>query len=237
MGVRTDDALILETLRLMYAGRIVEDERAVDEYSLSVARQAGRGPRRLAYLAFGRQHVLRSRSRARLLRRLDLALGELEHKVPAGLFQIDGAAAIVKGDRAAIVPESVINRSTAVEQTAASLAAGIVERPALFVDPLNSQIVVHPGLAGVIDLPMLSHDHLAAVGRYELAALFWSDHEVDEDERRSISTIRLFSRLAHGDDIENQHALSCAEALSRFSIIAGLQPRDSAMSEVFATLG
>ena len=144
IGLRADASDVLDQLVQIFRPWIVEGDVPADGFGISIDRRGGAGPRLTPQLLFGRSNVLSSRSRGRLLRCLDVALGSLAHEGDG--LRIHDMAALVQRDAAALVPATVVERSTAVERAIAEAGASIVEQPALRLDLERMEAVVIPGL-------------------------------------------------------------------------------------------
>ena len=100
-------------------------------------------------------------------------------------------AALVQRDAAALVPATVVERSTAVERAVAEAGASIVEQPALRLDLERMEAVVIPGLVDPATAPELMDDLATPPGRYALRSISWSDTQVAANERRATAVARL----------------------------------------------
>lgn len=205
VGVRTDDAALLETLRDTYTSHLREDRRARDDFGLVIGASESRGIREVPHLAHGKQQLLRSRSTMRLVRRLDLELATLVGHKPAGTVALRGLAAIVGSKRAALVPSSVAQRSSAVERAITRAGAAVAEDAGLRLDPLTGELLVPAGLTGCA---AADGDPLAVVpGRYPVGGMFWFGRDHAVDERPATGLVRLLSHvhepvgLSHGQTL------------------------------------
>ncbi len=143
VGLGADRADLVESLSELFGDWLsVEADDVPVEFGLSVDRRGGRGPRLIPSLLWGRSTLLKSRSLARLFRRLNTALGALVDEADASTVGLSGFAAIVRGDAAALVPVSLAERSTDVELAVAAAGAGIAEAAAIRLD------LVQPGGRG-----------------------------------------------------------------------------------------
>ncbi len=100
-------------------------------------------------------------------------------------------AALVQRDAAALVPATVVERSTAVERAVAEAGASIAEQPALRLDLERMEAVVIPGLVDPATAPELMDDLATPPGRYALRSISWSDTQVAANERRATAVARL----------------------------------------------
>ena len=189
IGLRADASDVMDQLVQIFRPWIVEGDVPADGFGISIDRRGGAGPRLTPQLLFGRSNVLRSRSRGRLLRCLDVALGSLAHEGDG--LRIDDMAALVQRDAAALVPATVVERSTAVERAVAEAGASIAEQPALRLDLERMEVVVIPGLVDPATAPELMDDLATPPGRYALRSISWSDTQVAANERRATAVARL----------------------------------------------
>lgn len=195
VGLRSDETLMLEELRTAFIDHLVTDEQAPYDFGISVAGRSGDGPRLLPYLAHGRLPILRSRARSRLIRRLDLELGQLVTQTTDDLLALHGFAALVKDRKAALVPAGLAERSTAVERLLTDSGVGVAESIGLRLDPSVQELVVPSGLIDG-DPTASSVDELAVPsGRYPVAGIYWSSDALDEHERPSVALVRLLGHL------------------------------------------
>lgn len=150
--------------------------------------------RRLPSLYAGGREVFRSRLESRVLRRADIELGVTRWRDAGGLH-LWGLGAIVRAGSAVLVPEEVLQRSSAVERAVAAAGCTIAESNGLSLDPSSMQLHVHAGLAGWGSNPMLS-DPLATVpGRYEVEAIFWTSQAPPRSDRTAAALVRLLGHL------------------------------------------
>ena len=184
------------------------------EFGLSIDRRGGRGPRLIPSLLSGRSTLLKSRSLARLYRRLNVALGALVADEEVSTVGLTGFAAIVRGEDAALVPVSLAERSTDVELAVAAGGAGIAEAAATRLDLRRQQVVVAPGL--VAERGILDDDIAVRPGRYQLRSVFWPEGQVAEDEPRLAAVARMAESIALGDVDDRRHALEHVVAMREY---------------------
>lgn len=213
VGVQADSTEVLELVQHVFHRWVVGDGEPRSDFGISVERRGGAGPRLMPQLLHGRANVLRSRSLPRLLRRLDIALGDLAF--PADGTAI-GMAAFVRAGRAVLVPTSVAERSTGVERAVATARATIAEQAALRIDLDTQELVVVPGLTDPRPVPQLVDDLGTAPGRYALRAIVWAEEQLVADERPAAAVARLAEHVDLRDVDDRQAALEH---------IAGLQDR------------
>ena len=212
VGLRADRADLIESLSKLFGDWLSEEADDVPvDFGLSVDRRGGRGPRLIPALLWGRSTLLKSRSLARLYRRLNTALGALVDEADASTVGLSGFAAIVRGDGAALVPVSLAERSTDVELAVAAAGAGIAEAAAIRLDLVHQQVVVAPGL--VADSALLVDDVMVAPGRYQLRSVFWPEGQVGDDERPLRAVARMAESVALGDVDDRRSALEQIVAL------------------------
>lgn len=214
VGIRSDDAPLLADLRQRYKEHLVEDDRAVDDFGLVAARADGTGVRALPHLVHGRCPLLRSRSVARLLRRLDVELGCLVADPTPRSVALYGLGAIVKDGRAALVPTAVTERSTAVERAVARSGAGVAESEGLRLDPVAGELIVPAGLIGHAAVMGDGGDGLGVPpGRYEVAGVFWSGRQHDDHERPATALVRLLAHVGDPRDLSRSEMLHALAAM------------------------
>ena len=131
IALRADASDVMDQLVQIFRPWIVEGDVPADGFGISIDRRGGAGPRLTPQLLYGRSNVLSSRSQGRLLRCLDVALGSLAHEGDG--LRIHDMAALVQRDAAALVPATVVERSTALERAVA--AGGCVDRGATRAAP------------------------------------------------------------------------------------------------------
>ena len=219
VGVHADSTEVLDLVRAVFQHWVVGDGESQGDFGISVDRRGGAGPRLMSQLLHGRANVLRSRSLPRLLRRLDLALGELAEPVDGTAI---GMAAFVRAGRAVLVPTSVAERSTGVERAVAAAGAAIAEQAALRIDLEAQELVVVPGLTR----PGSAHQLVDALsapdpGRFSLAAIVWTEEQLVADERPATAVARL------AEHIDVRHIGDRQAALEH---IANLQDRFTSVS-------
>ncbi len=180
------------------------DAEPVD-FGLSIDRRGGRGPRLIPALLRGRSTLLKSRSLARLYRRLNIELGALVDDEEATTVGLSGFAAIVRGGSATLVPTSLAERSSDVERAVAAGGAGIAEAAAIRLDLRQQQIVVASGL--VAESALLVDDIAVAPGRYELRSIFWPEGQVADDEPPLAAVARMAESVALDDADDRRRAL------------------------------
>ena len=143
VGVQADSTTLLEVIREVFDPWFAGESATIGDFGISVERRGGAGPRLIPQLLHGRSNVLRSRSLPRLLRRLDVALAAIADPPQGASVRM---AAVVHGERAALVPTAVAERSTAVERAVAAAGATIAEQAAVQIDLAAQVLVVRPGL-------------------------------------------------------------------------------------------
>ena len=131
VGVQADSTTLLEVVREVFDPWIAGEGATIGDFGISVERRGGAGPRLIPQLLHGRSNVLRSRSLPRLLRRLDVALATIADPPQGTSVRM---AAVVRGERAALVPTAVAERSTGVERAVAAAGATIAEQAAVQID-------------------------------------------------------------------------------------------------------
>ena len=190
VGVRADTSGTLETLRSMFSTHLVDTEEQHEDYGVSVARRGGAGPRMIPALLHGRASLLRSRSRPRIYRRLDLALAELGRESDPKRLRLPGMGAVTNERRAVLVPQPWLDRS-AVEHAIAGSGVAIAESIALRLDMDTLDVMVEDGLLGVSGPSELADGLRPQPGRHELREIMWTEHQVTPDERRATAVARL----------------------------------------------
>jgi hypothetical protein len=202
VGLRTDDAGVLDALRSLYADRSVSDRRATADYGISLHPPAwDADPDPLPYLAHGRRIVARAAEQAHLVRRLDLALGDLEPPPEAELPRLSGFALVTSGGRGVLVPEGAVADWSTTARVFGRLGGGVAPGSALRLDLSASEAVVLGGLSSEPPHRALDDGVSAQPGRYPIAALFWSTAEADPQEGRAAGVVRLVERIPHRGDL------------------------------------
>lgn len=198
----------------MYAGRLVVDERPIDDFAIRLTGGAAdRGPRLRPFVARGRCPLLRSRRVPRLLRRLDVELGALVVGPEDGTLRLRDVAAVVADGRAALVPSELAERSSSVEATLEGAGASIVEHGCFRFDPVAQEIVVPTGLVGSSDL-LEGDPVLAPPGRYAVAAICWHETALPADASPASTLVRL---LVLADDVVGMDRATLLRSLAAMS--------------------
>ncbi len=224
VAVQADSAEMLDAIGEVFAAWIVGDGEPSGDFGISVARRGGAGPRLVPQLLHGRSSVLRSRSLPRLLRRLDLALGELAEPRVGTAVQM---AAFVRSENAVLVPTRFAERSTGVERAVIAAGATIAEQAAVRVDLAAREIEVVPGLTEPGRVPRLVDELITPPARYALRSICWSEDELVGDERAATAVARFAERVDLDDVIDRQAALEHIAAL-RELFSASVLPRSGA---------
>lgn len=232
VGVRTDDHGALEALRSAYVDLTVDDDRAVGDYAI---RMTGMSPdarlRARPSVARGRCTRLRSESLPRLIRQFDLELACLIARPEPGTVALHGVAALVLNGWAALVPASVVERSSAVERVLRSAGVGIVEELGLRLDPVRREIVVSEGLVGASRIADATggDDGLAVEdGRHRVRSVHWSRHALGEDEHPSAALVRLLTATEDRADLGRSALLRGLAAMRPAFSLHGLGERGTA---------
>lgn len=194
VGVRCDDAAMLDELASRYRGRLVSEDRGEADFGLSVheAPQPS-GSRLLPSLVHGRQPILRSRNVDRLVRRLAVQLGALEFDPVPGAIPLTRVGALVSNGRAVLLPEHVLGVSASIERIAARAGAAIAEPVGLSMRLGNAR----SSLPSLVIAPPLDGTDVnggAAPGDYELVG--WA-YEPDGLQGRSRRALDLARSLRH----------------------------------------
>jgi hypothetical protein len=210
LGVVADDQPVLEMLANTFVATKIDGGLLADDFGVSTMRRPGAGPRLMPELLHRRESVLRSRSTTRLVRRLDLALGNLA-RGSDDAFRIRSMAALVRSGAAVLVPESLVIRSTAVERAIIAGAASLIESAALRLDPERGVLIALPGLIQ----PELADDDglVGGPGSYELNAIVWDPVQIDTRERLSTSVARLSQLIARPAEVDRQEFLDAVVGL------------------------
>lgn len=218
VGVRTDHRPLLDQVRSAFGDRLVDDDRATTDYGLVVSARPGGGRRLRPYLSHGRCVLLRTRSHARLLRRLDLELGQLVDEPTDRSVAIHGMTALVSSGRAVLIPARTGERSTGVERVLAKQAIGLAEPVGLRLDPIAGEVIVPTGLTD--DLNEMTADGLAVrPGRYPVVGVFWLSEQHDRYERPAIALVRLLGQTGERRGMSLQEVLDGLAAMrDSFSI-------------------
>lgn len=195
------------------------------------------GLRLRPFVAHGRCPLLRSESLPRLLRYLDLELAGLISEPEPGTVSLHGVAALVADGRAALVPASLVERSSGVERTLRDAGVGIAEELGLRLDPVAAEIVVPAGLAGPSRRAELDDGLSVEPGRRRVVAVFWSRHELGEDEHPSAALVRLLTASEDRVELERGALLRGLAAMRPTFSPHRLGDRGTAdLEEVVATL-
>lgn len=225
VGLRADESDLLGTLRSVFGTHTVEAESVPEDYGVSVARRGGLGPRMIPAFLHGRATVLRSRSRPRVLRRLDLALAELGRDPDQRRLRLATMGAVTSDGRAVLVPQAWLDRS-AVEHAVAGAGLAIAEGVALRLDVDTLDLLVEDGLLGTAGPAELADGLRPRPGRHELRAIVWGEDQVGADERRATSVARLATLVEKPEGVDRHRLLTrlaelaarCApERVQRFS--------------------
>lgn len=232
VGVRTDDHGALEALRSAYVDLTVDDDRAVGDYAI---RMTGVSPdarlRARPFVARGRCPRLRSESLARLIRYLDLELACLISRPESGTVALHGFAALVLDGRAALVPASVVERSSAIDDMLGSAGVGVAEELGLRLDPVRGEIVVSEGLVGASRVAEATggDDGLAVEdGRHRVQSVHWSRHALGEDEHPSAALVRLLTAAEDRVELDRGALLRGLAAMRPTFSLHGLGERGTA---------
>lgn len=236
VGIRTDSDVLMRRLQSFFARHRVSGSGPSDDFTISVERDLPDGVRLLPQLLHGRCPLLRSRSFDRLLHRLDLTLGLLGESLAAGLVQIVGMAAISKGQSVSLVPTGLIEKATAFEQLIANNGGRIIEEVATFIDLAAQEVVVAPGLTEASADAGGDDGITARPGRYAIRSAYWSVHDVEEDERRSVGVVRIMRRISKLGELHPQQVLDGAAELSRLFRPTPVDARASDLSAVLESL-
>ena len=218
VGVRADDEDVFVRLRSMFCDHLVEASDRSDDFSLRIGHTSRGSPRLQPHLLHARCTLLRSRSVDRLLHRLDLALGVVDLDSLPGLVRVAGLAALIKGDRAILVPTRAVEHSSAMERVITGADARIAEDVATFLDVNTGKIVVLPGLSQD-HAGGLTDDGISALpGRYTFRSLYWAADDIEAAERRSLGVVRMMRRLLDLGGLDPQEVLDgVVELSSRFA--------------------
>lgn len=214
VGVRFDDQETLTRAVAAYADHVTVDPKAVDDLSLSLHPAVDRaGNRARPSLRHGGCDVVRARSADRLLRALDSFLVTAV-AVPDGCVRLAGIGALVRDGRAALVPASLLERSSDVERRIGEAGARLADAVSVVLDVRASEVVVVGGLAGTAALKISHAPALAPASRYELAAVHWTADEVVEDERRATAAVRLLRHVQHPTGVAPRELLDGVVAVA-----------------------
>jgi hypothetical protein len=180
--------------------------------------------------------MIRSRSMPRVLRRLDLALGQLANPVPTDAVRSRQLAAVVREGTAAIVPASFADRSTGIERAIAAGGGSIVEPIGQLFDLQAGEIVVLPGLIGPTGVAALEDALASAPGRYPIKAVLWSAADVLDDERAATGVARFYQLLDRSGSVDRQRVLEGLASLSPRFLPTALPTSGVDTSAVFEAL-
>ena len=175
-----------------------------------------------------------SRSIARLLRRLDLALGETDGV--GDVAGVLGIGAIVFAGRATLVPVGLTERSTAVERAVAAAAGGIAEEAAIGLDLSTLDVVIHGGLIGPLGVAPMIDDLVVPPGRYPISSVVWSENLVALDDRRAHGVARLAELICRPASLDAGTFLQRLDQLSKHIADETVPARGSDVGVVLATL-
>jgi hypothetical protein len=149
VGIRYNAESSAETLDRLFPGLRVEDSRAPDNYSVVLQDSLNR-TREFNLLLQGPKYLVRSRTRARVLRGL-LNYLSAELSPPEQPLLGLRTSAVVHNGRAIILPASVSNWINVVQPRLNRLGIQIVDLPWLLIDPAAAEMVVPE--------PLVDYDH------------------------------------------------------------------------------
>lgn len=237
VGVRFDDPDLLDRAIHAYEEHAVVDPEAVDDLSV-VLHPPVRADvaRRRPSLRHGGCDLLRSASGDRLLRALDAFLATAPGP-PEGLVRIRGLGSVVVDERAALVPEPLLHRSSGVERLLLREGAQMADGVSVFIDPAATEVVVHAGLAGDERLG-IGNDLLARPGRYSLRSIHWLGSEAPDDESAAVGVVRLLNRAEPPASLSTEAGFNGLVGLAdRFSSVRVGERGVSDVGAVLAALG
>lgn len=226
--ILTDDDALLDQLSAAYEpwgspiGEEVEHEQLV-EYSISLHRRAGAGPRRLPHLTRNGAVVARSRTVGDLVRWLDVALAGPHAGADASSVPVSELVAVVAAGRACLVSGATFDGGTIAEIEAQGLVVigqGLVELDV--ADPARCAVSARCGLAGDRLSGALGDDPIRVSG--ELVAVAWSASDAAADESRGASVVRLVQRAIRAGARVDQRTLNGLESASRLVVAELLVP-------------
>jgi hypothetical protein len=146
VGIRHNADSTAEMLDRLFPGLRVEDSRAPDNYSVLLQDSLNR-TREFNLLLQGPRYLVRSRTRARVLRGLLNHLSaELSH--PEQPLLGLRTSAVVHNGRAIVLPASVSSWINVVQPRLNRLGIQIVDLPWLLIDPVAAEMVVPEPLVG-----------------------------------------------------------------------------------------
>jgi hypothetical protein len=212
VGIRSDDAAVVAAIRRLYADRIVDDDRAHEDFGISVSAPTHEGARPIPFLAHGCRPMLRSRSVPRLVRALDHHLYAIEHPIVDGVVRMHRTAAIVLGDQAVLVPEQLVARGRATDHALRERGLAVADAPSPLLDPLHATVVVPEGPAGAGGSDP-AEPILAPPGTYQLAAFHWQAHDTDADETGARALMRLLHHMRGTGGLDGQTLLEALVSL------------------------
>ncbi len=141
VGIRADSAASDEVLaRALAEYRLAPGTTAPSNYSVTLAGEGGRAPRRLSLLQAGAVTVARSRSPQRILRALAGHLSCLLDAEP-GLVRISAIGAVRNGS-GVLLPDAAIGWLDRIQAPLARLGFLLVDQPFAHIDPLGVEMVV-----------------------------------------------------------------------------------------------
>lgn len=146
VGIRYNVDSTAEMLDRLFPGLRVEDSRAPDNYSVILQDSLNR-TREFNLLLQGQRYLVRSRTRARVLRGL---LNHLSAELNYPEQPLLGlrTSAVVQNGRAIVLPALVSNWINAVQPRLNRLGIQIVDLPWLLIDPASAEMVVPEPLVG-----------------------------------------------------------------------------------------
>jgi hypothetical protein len=178
VGIRADSAASDDILARALAGyRLALGTTAPPNYSVTLAGEGGRGPRRLSLLQAGSVTVARSRSPRRILRALAGHLSCLLDPEP-GLVRI-GAIGAVRNGTAVLLPDAAIGWLDRIQAPLARLGFLLVDQPFAHLDVTRAEMVVPSPSLGMAEAVLAtlpdppagpSEPRSVAPGRYPLRA-------------------------------------------------------------------